>query len=122
MLNWIVWNGTVFDIWTVLTLNWIVWNRTVLTFKVHTYAKLNSLKCTVFDIWTVLILNWIVWNRTVLTLKNIKLFICIKMNFCSKKYAKYSFKESVFELLLYNAFVYFYFLLSKKATLYVSKK
>ena len=29
MLNWIVWNGTVFDIETVLTLNWIVWNRTV---------------------------------------------------------------------------------------------
>ena len=28
MLNWIVWNGTVFDIETVLTLNWIVWNRT----------------------------------------------------------------------------------------------
>ena len=24
MLNWIVWNGTVFDIETVLTLNWIV--------------------------------------------------------------------------------------------------
>ena len=29
MLNWIVWNGTVFDMETVLTLNWIVWNRTV---------------------------------------------------------------------------------------------
>ena len=27
MLNWIVWNGTVFDIETVLMLNWIVWNR-----------------------------------------------------------------------------------------------
>ena len=24
MLNWIVWNGTVFDIETLLTLNWIV--------------------------------------------------------------------------------------------------
>ena len=33
MLNWIVWNGTVFDIETVLTLNWIVYNRTVLTFN-----------------------------------------------------------------------------------------
>ena len=38
MLNWIVWNWTVFDIETVLTLNgivmynrinWIVWNRNV---------------------------------------------------------------------------------------------
>ena len=38
MLNWIVWNGTVFDIDTVLTLNWIVWIRTV---------------------W----INWIAWNR-----------------------------------------------------------
>ena len=46
MLNWIVWNRTVFDIETVLILNLIVWNRTV------------------FDIETVLILNLIVWNRT----------------------------------------------------------
>ena len=28
----------------VLMLNWIVWNRTVLTFKMHTYAKMNCLK------------------------------------------------------------------------------
>ena len=61
-------------------LNWIVWNRTVLTFKLHTYAKLNCSKwnCfsmqnwiawnrTVFNIETILMLNWIVWNRTVLT-------------------------------------------------------
>ena len=40
MLNWIVWNWTVFDIETVLTLNWIGWIRTV---------------------W----LNWITWNRNV---------------------------------------------------------
>ena len=33
MLNWIVWNGIVFDIESVLTLNWIVLNRTVLTFN-----------------------------------------------------------------------------------------
>ena len=39
-LNYIVWNGTVFDIETVFMLNWIVWNRTV---------------------W----LNWISWNRNV---------------------------------------------------------
>ena len=57
MLNWIVWNGTVFDIETLLTLNWIVWYRTVLQFNF---------------VWTksVLILNWIywiliVWNRNV---------------------------------------------------------
>ena len=28
----------------VLMLNWIAWNRTALTFKLHTYAKLNCLK------------------------------------------------------------------------------
>ena len=33
MLNWIVWNGIVFDIETVLMLNWIVWNRTVYLYK-----------------------------------------------------------------------------------------
>ena len=33
MLNWIVWNRTVFDIETVLMLNWIVPNRAVLTFN-----------------------------------------------------------------------------------------
>ena len=33
MLDWIVWNGTVFDIETVLTFNWIVVYRTVLTFN-----------------------------------------------------------------------------------------
>ena len=52
MLNWIAWNGTVFDIETVLTLNGIVWSRTVLTFNwVQTKA--------------ILILNWIAWIRTV---------------------------------------------------------
>ena len=34
MLNWIVWNGTVFDIETVLMLNWIVCYRTVLILTV----------------------------------------------------------------------------------------
>ena len=38
MLNRIVWNKTVFDVETVLTLNWIVWISTV---------------------WQ----NWIAWNR-----------------------------------------------------------
>ena len=33
MLNWIVCNGTVFDIKTVVTLNWIVWNRTDYLYK-----------------------------------------------------------------------------------------
>ena len=42
MLNWIVWNGSVFDIESVLTLNGIVWFRT-----------------------SVLILKWISWIRTV---------------------------------------------------------
>ena len=33
MLNWILWNGTVFDIENVLTLNWFFLYRTVLTFN-----------------------------------------------------------------------------------------
>ena len=45
MLNWIVWNGTVFDIETVLTPNWIVIYRTVLTFncvnQICTCTKVN---------------------------------------------------------------------------------
>ena len=60
----------------ILMLNWIAWIWTVLTFKLHTYAKLNCLKwncfCmlnwfvwngTVFNIEIVLTLNWIVWIR-----------------------------------------------------------
>ena len=52
MLNLIVWNRTVFDIETVLTLKWVVWNKAVLIFN-----------C----VWTktILILNWIVWIRIV---------------------------------------------------------
>ncbi len=34
ILNWIVWNGTVFWLWNrVLMLNWIVWNKTVYMYK-----------------------------------------------------------------------------------------
>ena len=40
MQNWIVWNRTVFDIETVLTLNWIV---------------------LIWTVWR----NWIGWNRNV---------------------------------------------------------
>ena len=43
MLNWIVWNGTVFDIETLLTLNWIVIYRTVLTFKQNLYLYYTEL-------------------------------------------------------------------------------
>ena len=44
ILNWIVWNGTVFDIEIVLTLNGLVklelfWHLTVK--KIYTYTKLN---------------------------------------------------------------------------------
>ena len=46
--NWIVWNRTVSDIATVLTLNWILW--------------------TVYDIETVW-LNWIALNKNVLKIK-----------------------------------------------------
>ena len=52
MLNWVVWNRTVWHLTvckqkTVLIINWIVWN----------------LDC-------VLMLNWVVWNGTVFKYKN----------------------------------------------------
>ena len=51
MLNWIVWNRSVFGIEIVLTPNWIVRNISVLIFiltcKLGTYAKLNCLNGTV---------------------------------------------------------------------------
>ena len=54
MLPWNVWNWTVFDIETVLTLNWIV-----------IYNCLNNLKWKCFcQLSGVLMLTWIVWNRT----------------------------------------------------------
>ena len=41
MLNWIVWNGTVFDIETVLTLNWfnieLFWHLTVCKQNLYVY-------------------------------------------------------------------------------------
>ncbi len=43
MINWIVWDGTVFYTVIVLMINWIARNRTVLTFKLGTYAKLKCL-------------------------------------------------------------------------------
>ena len=60
MLNWTVWNRTIFDsktelfeielfwldcVWTktILILNWIAWNKSVFD-KLCTHAKLNSLK------------------------------------------------------------------------------
>ena len=33
MLNWIVWDRTVFDFETLCTLNWIAWNRTDYLYK-----------------------------------------------------------------------------------------
>ena len=64
MLNWIAWNGTVFDIETVFTLNWFLWNKNVLTFN-----------CV--ETKTILILNWVVWNRTVWP-NWIEMFLTIK--------------------------------------------
>ena len=57
MLNWTVWNRTVFDIETVLTQNWIV---------LYNYLnELNSLKKKCFSqLKCVLMLNWIILNRT----------------------------------------------------------
>ena len=60
MLNWIIWNGTVFDSETVLMLNWIVWDRIVFD-KNYTYTKLNFF-FLIRTVW----LNWIVWSRNIL--------------------------------------------------------
>ena len=57
MLNWIVWNKTVFTfkcVWTKknyeFMLNWIVWNRTLCRFKKETVFKQMTVykqkKCT----------------------------------------------------------------------------
>ena len=66
MLNWIVWNRTVFGIEIVFTLNRIVWNRRV--FK-KAILMLN---------WIVLIrtvwLNWIAWNRDVFDNQSVYLY------------------------------------------------
>ena len=63
MLNRIVWNGTVFDIETLLTLNWIVLYRTILTFNcVWTKCTLILNRIDwIITVW----LNWIAWNRNV---------------------------------------------------------
>ena len=63
MLNWIVWNITVFDIETPLTLNWIVWYRTVLIFNCILTKYVLILNWTNWfrTIW----LNWIAWNKNV---------------------------------------------------------
>ena len=85
MMNWIVWNWTVFDIEYLLTLNWIVWYRTVLTFHCvqrKSVLILNWISWirTVWINWIalngnvfincVLVLNWIVWNRADYLYKN----------------------------------------------------
>ena len=87
MSNWTVWNRTVFNIETELTLKWIVSYRTVLTFNC---ILLNSMLLLNWIVWirtvwlnriawnrnsfrqlnSVLMLNWIVWNRTVYLNKN----------------------------------------------------
>ena len=60
MLNWIVSNGTVFDIETVLTLNGIVEYRTVLIFNC-VWTRSVLILNWISSVW----LNWIVWNRNV---------------------------------------------------------
>ena len=71
MLNWIVWNGTVFDIDTVLTLNWIL----------HHVKNIFILNWIVWNktVWQ----NWIAWNRNFLT---IKLCTNAKLNYLKKMF------------------------------------
>ena len=63
MLNWFVWNGTVFDIETLLTSNWIVnielfWHLTVCKTK---YVLILNWISWIRTVW----INWIAWNRNV---------------------------------------------------------
>ena len=65
MLNWIIWNRTVFDIETVLTLKWIVWISTVWLnwiawnrIAFENYSVYIHLNCAYM-------LKWVVWNITV---------------------------------------------------------
>ena len=83
MLNWIVWNGSVFVCspelfemdqflyahlnclkWiSFCMLNWIVWNRTILTFNC---VKTKSILILNWIFWIRTVwLNWITWNRNV---------------------------------------------------------
>ena len=57
MLNWIIWNRTVFDIETVLTLNWIVIYNCLYDLKI--FWQLNC----------VLMLNWIVLSELIIYMK-----------------------------------------------------
>ena len=72
MLNWIIWNGTVFVIVTLLTLKWIVINRTVLTFscvnKIYTYSRYTEL----FEV------ELIISIKMDLALNNLQRLICYK--------------------------------------------
>ena len=60
MLNWIIWNWTVFDIETVLSLNWFVTYNCLNSFKYKCFWQLNC----------VLMLSWFVWNGTDYSHKN----------------------------------------------------
>ena len=63
MLNWIIWNRTVFDIEIVLWLNCIVWNSTVFIFNWVETKIILTLKRIIWirTVW----LNWIAWNKNV---------------------------------------------------------
>ena len=80
MLNWIIWNRTVFILNSVLMLNWIVWNRTV--FILNSVLMLNWIvwNGTVFILNSVLMLNWIVWNRIVFILNSVLMLNWIVWN------------------------------------------
>ena len=90
MLNWIIWNRTVFDIKTVFTINWIVM-----------FNCLNSLKWKCF--WqTVLMLNWIILNRTDYLHKNG--WYAIKPNKPNKPNLFYHFSSPLSSPPLYSFF------------------
>ena len=94
MLNWIVWNGTVFDIGTELFNTDLFWHLTLSKQNLYLYStKLAELEAWINRIaWNrnvcqlncVLTLNWIVWNKTEylykmdLALNNQQRFICHK--------------------------------------------
>ena len=82
MLNWIVWNRTVFDIGTALMLNWIVWNRTVYMYKLD--FGINNLQ-------------WLMCHKTkpneTKKQRQMYMYVCMYVYVCNKNYFKQKYKQ-----------------------------
>ena len=90
ILSWIVWDRTVFDIETVLTLNGIVWKGFDIQLCVNKFILILN-----WIVWIITVcLNWIAFNGNVFDnwivysckteLTKTDLIICIKMDLALK--------------------------------------